>query len=315
MELKFFLKRYNQNRIFTNCLFLLTTFALFSCISMQSVRKGSFNPSNLSQKKMAPKAIEKEIVKPRFKTDTLEQIQQLQQPISNEIAVTGNLNYSVVSCEDLEFARMKIQKLEEEIYMLRQEISKLLEMIKEDKASDYGEKRTDTKTLANFSNSTQNRKLVKNTKNDNKSTKLTKKESFLPGTLNLKVKDEESDLKGKRSIEEVVSLVKDKRYDDAINLAEKYLSEESDFSIISTLYYWKGEALFYKREFSKALENFQRVLAFYKSPKRIEAQIMIAECYTKQGKLKEAKREYQKFIEEYPFSEFAPRAKRMIQQL
>ncbi|MGB9913678.1 MAG: tetratricopeptide repeat protein, partial [Candidatus Kapaibacteriota bacterium] len=89
----------------------------------------------------------------------------------------------------------------------------------------------------------------------------------------------------------------------------------SDLGTIGILSYWKGEALYYKGDFAKALESFQKAVSIPNSRKRTEAQIMTAECYTKLGKLKEAKREYQKFIEEYPFSEYTPRAKRMVQQL
>ncbi|MFN3306831.1 MAG: tetratricopeptide repeat protein [Candidatus Kapaibacteriota bacterium] len=301
-----------RNRIIlTKCLILFTALVFFSCLPMQNVRKGSYNVSSLSQKKSSTSTAKKATMEKSYNTDTLEQFKQPEQQILDEKAIAGNTNYSIVSCEDLEFTRMKMQKLEEEIYMLRVEISHLLEMMNDRKETEFKESPKANKTKTNFSNDAQNKKQNKNSKVSKKSTEMSKKDN----TTISKVLDDEINIRGKKNIEEVVGLIKAKKYDEAINTAEKYLSQENDFLTLSTLYYWKGEALFHKKEFSKAMENFQRVLAFSNSPKRIEAQIMIAECYTKQGKLKEAKKEYQRFIEDYPFSEFAPRAKRMIQQL
>ncbi len=306
---------YMKSIIFTKCLILFTALVLFSCLPMQNVRKGSYNISRLPQKKTPPLDVKTEIIAKGYHIDTLEQIQLTKQQLPSEKAIAGNPNYAIVSCEDLEFTKFKMQKLEEEIYMLRLEINHLLELMNNKKETEFKDSPKANKTKTNFSYDTQKKKQNKNSNVSRQSTDVSKKDNNKISLEISKVNESEINVKGKKNIEEVVSLIKAKRYDEAINLTEKYLSEENDILTISALYYWKGEALFYKKEFSKALENFQRVLAFSNSPKRIEAQIMIAECYTKQGKLKEAKKEYQRFIEDYPFSEFAPRAKRMIQQL
>ncbi|MCX7908146.1 MAG: tetratricopeptide repeat protein [Ignavibacteria bacterium] len=210
--------------------------------------------------------------------------------------------------------KLKLQKLEEEILTLRKEINTLVSILEEKNTSKPS---NENKLILN--NNTKSKTLAKNTKKDHKEQKIQYEKNNVKNTKksmeNNSNKDLTSNYEQHKKVEEVVLQIKEKKYDEAIKSIDKFLNEVNDISTISILYYWKGEAYYYLKDYSKAIECFQKVLSFPKSGKKIEAQIMTAECYTRLGKLREAKREYQKFIEEYPFSEYAPRAKRMIQQL
>jgi TolA-binding protein len=232
-------------------------------------------------------------------------------------------NFQEKEDEYKEFLQQKIEKLEEEIAYLRKEIGLLYQLIEEQNTKVSVEQKVDKSKVSNKSNKATKTSVNHNTRQvkhqSNVSRAKTQKDVQNDRTeakaTEPKQTPELQKLNSNKNLEEIVSLIKDKRYDDALSKIEKQLQVENELGNLSNLWYWQGEALFMKKDYQRALESFRKVLSVPKSSKRSESQIMIAECFTRLGKLSEAKKEYQKFIEEYPFSEFAPRAKRMLQQL
>ncbi|MFN3268990.1 MAG: tetratricopeptide repeat protein [Candidatus Kapaibacteriota bacterium] len=316
-----------RNKIFANLkmdkfltiwIILSITLILVSCGSVKNVRNGSYNLLRYS----APKERKSEQPQKNFTSNSNQQVKPTEVQnfeSNNSKIVTGEPIIKQSNCneEDFEFLKFKMTKLEDEIKYLRNEIDNLTSLLSQ---KDMEKTNSSQETKKHKS---KDKVKVNSTNNEKNIARATKTQYSKQNTIDQKASktskatDEQikTSFDQNKRIEEIVSLIKEKKYDDALAKIDIAFKEENDLGVLSTLWYWKGEALFYKRDFVKAIECFQKVLSTPGSRKKIEAQIMTAECYTKLGKLKEAKREYQKFIEEYPFSEYVPRAKRMVQQL
>jgi len=318
-------------RILFICIIVTTMGILLSCSLQKSVRMGSYN-SNKRTKSTFAYNEQKSPNKSENKSKVDKENSHITNKESNtspflayELPVTGedgeSSNYQKTDLDYQDLFQQKIAKLEEEISYLRKEIGLLYQLIEEQNSQSSVERNEKSKESS---------KNIKSQKSELKSNANQKKQSninrpkiqkaILNPTTEAKANESKKtqDLQKihtNTTLEQILSLIKDKRYDEALSTIEKQLQVENELGILSNLWYWQGEALFMKKEYQKALECFRKVLSFPKSSKRTESQIMLAECYTRLGKLSEAKREYQKFIEEFPFSEFAPRAKRMLQQL
>jgi TolA-binding protein len=320
-----------HRRILFTCLIITISVVLSSCGLQKSVRTGSYNSyirakSNYaSENQKATNRSETKVEKNESNSIATENISP--EKAGNNFPVAGeritSTNFQEKEDEYKEFLQQKIEKLEEEIAYLRKEIGLLYQLIEEQNTKVSVEQKVDKSKVSNKSNKATKTAVNHNTRQvkhqSNVSRAKTQKDVQNDRTeakaTEPKQTSELQKLNSNKNLEEIVSLIKDKRYDDALSKIEKQLQVENELGNLSNLWYWQGEALFMKKDYQRALESFRKVLSVPKSSKRSESQIMIAECFTRLGKLSEAKKEYQKFIEEYPFSEFAPRAKRMLQQL
>ncbi|MGB9770718.1 MAG: tetratricopeptide repeat protein [Candidatus Kapaibacteriota bacterium] len=302
---------------------IITIASVFnSCGSMQNVRNGSYNLARYSTlSKSTPKNLQSiPETQQKYNVETI-QTRSNQNEIPNKV-VAGETSPSQPQIQsncneqDIEFFKLKMAKLEEEIVILRNEISQLVSLLNQksfENESKYNQELKPTKKVVQNINKTKQRVTSSKLNHIAKSTESEQKAEKAKKDVNERVA--KASYEQNKRIEEIVKLIKERKYDAALKEIDDSFQEESDLGTIGILSYWKGEALYYKGDFAKALESFQKAVSIPNSRKRTEAQIMTAECYTKLGKLKEAKREYQKFIEEYPFSEYTPRAKRMVQQL
>ncbi len=306
-----------NRRLLYICLIITTFFS--SCISTQSVRTGTYKISKPYINNLTANKSEKVKKTNQIVEDTT----SITKNFENNPVIAGenynNQNFYQKGLEDTEFQQQKFEKLEKEIENLRKEISMLYQMIEEKHSELYlrqnrnsGQNQLSNETIEKSNNKCDNKESTPSV-TKSKKTQITQKRK-IKSSEKEKVKEIEK-IENNRNLEQIVTLIKNKKYDDALRNIEVQLQCETDLSNLANLWYWKGEAYYYKKEYQTSLESFRKVLSFPNSPKRVESQIMIAECFTKLGKMAEAKKEYQKFIEEYPFSEYAPRAKRMLQQL
>jgi TolA-binding protein len=320
-----------RRRILFTCLIITISVVLSSCGLQKSVRTGSYNSyirakSNYaSENQKATNRSETKVEK--IESNSIATENTSPEKAGNNFPVAGeritSTNFQEKEDEYKEFLQQKIEKLEEEIAYLRKEIGLLYQIIEEQNTKVSAEQKVDKSKVSNKSNKATKTAVNHNTRQvkhqSNVSRAKTQKDVQNDRTeakaTESKQTPELQKLNSNKNLEVIVSLIKDKRYDDALSKIEKQLQVENELGNLSNLWYWQGEALFMKKDYQRALESFRKVLSVPKSSKRSESQIMIAECFTRLGKLSEAKKEYQKFIEEYPFSEFAPRAKRMLQQL
>lgn len=113
----------------------------------------------------------------------------------------------------------------------------------------------------------------------------------------------------------ILSDIKNKQFTEGLNKLFDLRAQTKDKHQISIIDYWIGEIYYLTKNYTKALEYFQKAVLIQNTPKTDKANIMIAECLSRLGKTKEAKEAYKNFLEKYPYSEFVPRAKKMLQQL
>ena len=79
--------------------------------------------------------------------------------------------------------------------------------------------------------------------------------------------------------------------------------------------YWKGECYYGLGKFRQALTEFTKVFAYQKTEKADDAQLKIARCYMDRGEKDKALEAFQKLLDEYPESEYVPRARKEIKYL
>ncbi len=106
-----------------------------------------------------------------------------------------------------------------------------------------------------------------------------------------------------------------KNYHKAINRLIEIVNIEQDPVAKSDCNYWLGESHFGLKQFDKAIIFFIKVVDNVETPKRDDAQIMIAESYVRSGKIDLAKEAFTKLVTIFTKSEYNPRARKMLQQL
>lgn len=104
-------------------------------------------------------------------------------------------------------------------------------------------------------------------------------------------------------------------YHDAIRKLSKIVETEKSQAVINDCNYWLGESYFGIKQYDKAIGYFRRVLTAGSTSKHDDAQAMIAESFIRAGQVQEAKNAFLRLLQNYPASEYVPRARRMLQQL
>lgn len=79
--------------------------------------------------------------------------------------------------------------------------------------------------------------------------------------------------------------------------------------------YWKGECSYGLGKYQQALTEFTKVFVYPKTEKAADAQVMIARCYLALGEKEKALAAFQKLLNEYPESKYAPMARKEIKYL
>lgn len=106
-----------------------------------------------------------------------------------------------------------------------------------------------------------------------------------------------------------------KRYRDAIPLFEDLIKSNPRHFLASNCHYWIGESYNGLGDYRKAIDQFSTVLEYKSSYKLPAALIMSGVCYLKLGDSSTAREQFQRLINRYPDSEYAPKAMRYLGQL
>jgi TolA-binding protein len=120
---------------------------------------------------------------------------------------------------------------------------------------------------------------------------------------------------GNVSLTSVVQDLNKKDYQDAIRKLNKLITTEKDPEQINNCNFLLGESHFGLKQYEQAITYYKKVIVSRMSLKKDNAQIMLAEAQVKSGRIDEARKAYQVFVEKYPTSEFLPKARKMLQQL
>ena len=104
-------------------------------------------------------------------------------------------------------------------------------------------------------------------------------------------------------------------YDLSIRGFQELLLSNKKHDLSENCQYWMGESYFSKGQYDIALEAFYKVFDYPNENKEDDAQLKIGICYIKLEDTIRAKKELQKYIDQFPHGEFVSKAKSYLKQL
>jgi len=105
-------------------------------------------------------------------------------------------------------------------------------------------------------------------------------------------------------------------YDKAMEAFDKFMIECPDHENIENAYYWYGECFYAQEKYTDAIEKFDFLVKNHKnSPKAGQALYKIARSNEELGKKAEAKKIFQKLVDEYPETLEAQQAREKLKEL
>ncbi|MDW7996373.1 MAG: tetratricopeptide repeat protein [Bacteroidota bacterium] len=106
-----------------------------------------------------------------------------------------------------------------------------------------------------------------------------------------------------------------REYAEAWVLLERVLMEAKDPVFLTNVRYWRGDIAFRQGNYGQAITELEAVLQNPSAPKAAAAHALLAESCLKQGDRERARQTLQALVRRFPTSEFAPRARKLLQQL
>lgn len=96
-------------------------------------------------------------------------------------------------------------------------------------------------------------------------------------------------------------LVKNKRYDEAVNAMETFVQKYPQGGYTANAEYWLGELYLVKKDYPKAIEHFELVLKQFPSSSKSAASMLKAGyAYAASGNNQEARKRFQQVVRTYP---------------
>lgn len=81
-------------------------------------------------------------------------------------------------------------------------------------------------------------------------------------------------------------------------------------------YYWIGEILYSRRSYPSALETFNSLIERYPKGNKVpDALVKVGYCYLQLGEIEKARENFQKVIDDHPFSFAASQAQRKLEEI
>jgi TolA-binding protein len=112
-----------------------------------------------------------------------------------------------------------------------------------------------------------------------------------------------------------LDLYNSKNYNAAIAKLQEIIKSSKNSELVSAANYLAGEAYYGMKQYKEAIKHYKSVIKYGNNQKNDDAQIMIAEAYIRSGEIPQAKSAFKSLIDNYPNSEYLPRARKMLQQL
>ncbi|HTU60181.1 MAG TPA: tol-pal system protein YbgF, partial [Polyangiales bacterium] len=110
--------------------------------------------------------------------------------------------------------------------------------------------------------------------------------------------------KGLRSLQE-------RRYDDALAQFAAFVSEQPRHELVASALYWRGEALYAKRDYNAASRELETLLERYPTTSRApDALLKLGLSYRKLGASERADQAFQRLRSDFPTSQAAAVAAR-----
>ena len=102
------------------------------------------------------------------------------------------------------------------------------------------------------------------------------------------------------------------RYDDAVEIFERLISQKPKHYLAGNIQYWIGESYYALRQYKKAFNAFNMVFNTNAFDKYDDTQLKLGFCYFKMGKMRSAVGEFENLLTYYPNSEHVTIAIRQI---
>jgi TolA-binding protein len=112
-----------------------------------------------------------------------------------------------------------------------------------------------------------------------------------------------------------LDLYNSKNYNASIAKLQEIIKSSRNKELVSAANYLAGEAYYAMKQYKEAIRHYKSVIRNGSNTKNDDAQIMIAESYIRTGEIPQAKTAFKSLIENFPNSEYLPRARKMLQQL
>ncbi len=119
----------------------------------------------------------------------------------------------------------------------------------------------------------------------------------------------------KEKYRRALDLYNNRQYKEALRLFDELLSLGVDNDLVDNCQYWKGECYYALGDYNQAIIEFEKVFTYNNSNKYPDAQLKLGLCYLKLGNRDRARAEFEKLVNEYPDSEYVPRAQSYLAQL
>lgn len=111
-------------------------------------------------------------------------------------------------------------------------------------------------------------------------------------------------------------LVKNKKYDEAINAMQTFVQKYPKGGYTANAQYWLGELFLVKKEYPKAIEHFEVVLTQFPSSSKSAASMLKAGySYAASGNSQEAKKRLQQVVKMYPDTPTAQLAQTKLESI
>ncbi len=115
--------------------------------------------------------------------------------------------------------------------------------------------------------------------------------------------------------EDALAEYRARNYATALKLFQQLLATDPNNTLSDNCQYWIGECYYGMGKYDQALVEFEKVFAFPETNKAADAQLKIAYCYFRLGERERARQELQRFLDNYPDSEYVPKAQALLSQL
>jgi tol-pal system protein YbgF len=105
--------------------------------------------------------------------------------------------------------------------------------------------------------------------------------------------------------------LQDRRYDEALSLFAAFVAQNPRHDLVASALYWRGEALYAKRDYTGASKEFEALLERFPAAARVpDALLKLGLSFRKLGALDQADDAFQRLRTNYPNSQAAEAAAR-----
>lgn len=131
----------------------------------------------------------------------------------------------------------------------------------------------------------------------------------------VKAESTKNSANAKAAYDKAFGLLREGKYDESIQALNQFVKDYPDSSLASNAHYWLGEAYLIKQDFINAYAAFDTVLKQHADSNKVEDSMLRgADSLVGLNRLEEAKKLYEKLVEQAPDSRSAKSAVRRLER-